>query len=212
MQRAVATSFDLFGTLVAADRPADPAAAVADALRERGVSVPENWATAYREPQSDAPPGAERSLASHVDAVLDGEGVDVDDSVVEAATLDAFDRPVSVRDGARAAVAAAGAHGRIAVLSNCSVPGLADGTLNRADLAAAFDAVVTSVDCGWRKPDPRAFEAVANALGVPPDSLVHVGDDPDADGGVEAVGGRALLLDDHDLTEIADGPEAVSWG
>ncbi|WP_232700789.1 HAD family hydrolase [Halobacterium wangiae] len=211
MQRTVTTSFDLFGTLVSADRPADPATAVADALRERDVSVPADWATAYREPQTDVPAGAERSLASHVAAVLDSRGVDAPGSVVEAATLAAFDRPVAVRDGARDAVDAASSTGPVAVLSNCSVPGLVERTLDRTDLADKLDAVVTSVDCGWRKPDPRAFEAVADALGVPTGELVHVGDDREADGGVEAVGGRALLLDDVDLTEIADRLEAGAW-
>jgi len=71
MQRTVATSFDLFGTLVSADRPAEPATAVADALRERDVTVPADWATAYREPQFDAPTGAEHSLATHVAAALE---------------------------------------------------------------------------------------------------------------------------------------------
>ena len=65
-QRTVTTSFDLFGTLVDAERPADPAAAVADALADRGVRVPEDWPAAYREPHADADPGAERPLPGHV--------------------------------------------------------------------------------------------------------------------------------------------------
>jgi len=92
MQRTVATSFDLFGTLVSADRPAEPATAVADALRERDVTVPADWATAYREPQFDAPTGAEHSLATHVAAALEPERRRIK-SAVDAATLDAFDRP-----------------------------------------------------------------------------------------------------------------------
>jgi len=211
MQRTVATSFDLFGTLVSADRPAEPATAVADALRERDVTVPADWATAYREPQFDAPTGAEHSLATHVAAALESRNVDASKSAVDAATLDAFDRPVSVRDAARDAVDAARQNGPVAVLSNCSVPGLVERTLDRADLAGEFDAVVTSVDCGWRKPHERAFEAVADALDVSAESLVHVGDDSEADGGVEAVGGRALLLDDAEIAAIADQLEARAW-
>lgn len=55
----MATSFDLFGTLVAVDRPADPAAAVGDELRDRGVAVPDDWAAAYAETHVEAPAGAE---------------------------------------------------------------------------------------------------------------------------------------------------------
>ncbi len=55
----MAVSFDLFGTLVCVPSPSDPAAAVGDALDERGVPVPADWDDAYRERHVDAPPGAE---------------------------------------------------------------------------------------------------------------------------------------------------------
>ncbi|WP_435126809.1 HAD family hydrolase [Halobaculum sp. D14] len=193
----MATSFDLFGTLVAVARPADPATAVADALRDRDVPVPDDWAAAYREPHVDVPAGAECSLGRHVAAALDSRDVDVAEPVAAAAVRDAFDRPVTVRDGARDALAAAADRGAVGLLSNCSVPGLPERVLDRCGVGTdRFDAVVTSVGCGWRKPDPRAFDAVAAALDVDSAELVHVGDDPDADGGVEVVGGRAVLLDE----------------
>lgn len=55
----MAVTFDLFGTLVDAEYPSDPGAAVADALREYGVAVPDDWDDAYREVHIDAPEGAE---------------------------------------------------------------------------------------------------------------------------------------------------------
>lgn len=204
------TSFDLFGTLVAAERPDAPATAVADALAARDVPVPEDWPAAYREPHADVPPGAERPLTAHVADALESRGVDAPGRVVRGATLAAFDRPVRRRDGARAAVAAAAERGPVAVLSNCSVPGLAERALDRAALDGAFDAVLASVDCGWRKPHERAFEAVADALDASTDSLVHVGDDPATDGGVEAVGGRAILLDETPLAAVPRELEAVA--
>ncbi len=195
-------SFDRFGTLVAAERPRAPASAVAAALRERGVAVPDDWAVAYREPHADVPPGAERSLPAHVADALESRGVDAAAGVVEDATLAAFDRPVQRRDGARAAVGAAGDRGPVAVLSNCSVPGLVERALDRAGLDGAFDAVAASVDCGWRKPHERSFRAVAAALDAEPRALVHVGDDPETDGGVESVGGRAVLLPETPLESV----------
>ncbi|MFB6072505.1 MAG: HAD family hydrolase [Halobacterium sp.] len=205
------TTFDLFGTLVAAERPDDPAAAVADALAARGVHVPADWATAYREPHADADEGAERPLPAHVADALASRGVDASRDTVREATLAAFDRPVEPRPGARDAVAAAAARGPVGVLSNCSVPGLVERALARAALAGDVDAVVSSVDCGWGKPDPRAFEAVADELGVPPGSLVHVGDDPATDGGADAAGGRSVLLDDTPLTDLPAELEGDSW-
>lgn len=201
-QRTVTTSFDLFGTLADAQRPEDPAAAVADALADRGVRVPEDWTAVYREPHAEVEPGVERALPDHVADALASRGVDAERRTVREATVEAFDRPVQRRDGALAAVEAARERGPVAVLSNCSVPGLAERALARASLDDEFDAVIASVDCGWRKPDERAFRAVADALGASPDELVHVGDDPTTDGGVEAVGGRAVLLTETALGEI----------
>lgn len=201
MDRPVATSFDLFGTLVDAQRPSDPASAVADVLHEHGVSVPDDWQTAYREIHSELPAGAEQPLSRHVLETLASRGVDAPEATVAAATLDAFDEPVSRRDGAVGAIEAASDAGPVGVLSNCSVEGLVERTLERVDLPG-FDAVVTSVDCGWRKPHPSAFEALASELGVPPARLVHVGDDPAADGAVVQVGGWALLLDEHELGDV----------
>jgi len=202
----VPTSFDLFGTLVAAERPSDPTAAVADALASRGVAVPGDWAAAYREPHHDVPDGVETPLSEHVQRALASRGVDASEAVVREATLAAFDRPVEVRDGARDALDAARERGDVAVLSNCSVPGLAERALDRADLHV--DAVVASVDCGWRKPDARAFEAVADALDSAPSALALLGDDPAGGGGVEAVGGRAMLLDETPLDDVPENLEA----
>lgn len=211
-----AVSFDLFGTLVAVNAPADPAAAVAAALEERGVSVPGDWHDAYREPHLDVPAGGEVSLVEHVRAALSSRGVTVaaasaaGGGVVAGAVADAFEPAVETRPGAVEAVAAAADSGPVGVLSNCSVPGLARRSLERSSLdRGSFDAVVTSVDCGWRKPDPRAFQAVAQRLGVPVTALWHVGDDPEADGAASAAGATAVLLADVPLADLPAHLEGV---
>ncbi|MFB6205617.1 MAG: HAD family hydrolase [Haloglomus sp.] len=186
----MAVSFDLFGTLVAVDRPDDPGAVVADELAARGIDVPGDWDRAFRERHVDAPANAEVPLPAHVAAALRSRGVDVTDNAARRAVVAAFDPEVERREGARAAVAAARERGPVGVCSNTSVPELARRSLIRADLGDAFDAVVTSAGCGWRKPDARAFEALANQLGVETAAMVHVGDDPAADGGIEDIGGQ----------------------
>lgn len=209
MDSRAAVSFDLFGTLVTADRPDHPAAAIATELAARDVPVPADWERAYTTAHVSVEEGAELSLSRHVRAAL---AASVDDStptaigdVVDAAVTAAFDCPVETRDGAAELVEALGTDTRVGLLSNCSVPGLVDRTLAGSAIdSAQFDTVVSSVECGWRKPDPRAFERVAADLDVETTDLIHVGDDPEADGGVDAVGGQYLSVQTHDLHTIAE--------
>ena len=194
----MAVSFDLFGTLVAQERPTRPWDAVAAELRAHDVPVPEDWEAAYRTSHADLDPGREQSLVEHARAALASRGVDAGEATVRDALLAAFDGPVELRPGARDALAAARERGPVGVLSNCSLPGLAERTLSRADIR--IDPVVTSVGCGWRKPHDRAFEAVAAELGVEIENLIHVGDDPRADGGGRTAGATVVLTDDVPLS------------
>lgn len=197
-----AVSFDLFGTLVAVDRPADPAAAVADALNARGIDVPEEWESIYAEPHQAVEPGREYSLVEHVSAVLrDRTDSDFSTAGIHAAVLQAFDTPVRTREGAANAIDAAADIGPVGICSNCAVPGLVARTLSRSALDPdRFEAVVTSVDCGWRKPHPKSFRAIADAIGTTPAEMVHVGDDPDTDGRAS----NAVLLSDRSLADLAE--------
>lgn len=202
---SVAICFDLFGTLVDAERPDDPAAAVADALRDRGVAVPDDWTAAYSEPHIDAPEGAEVPLPAHISAALASRGVDAPNNAPRRAVVSAFDPRVDTREGAVEAVAAAHEYGLVGLLSNCSVPELVGRTLIRSALSRdSFDQIVSSVACGWRKPDRRAFETVARQLAVPVDRLVYVGDTPATDGGIEACGGTFIDVTDTPLSRLPD--------
>ena len=204
----MAVSFDCFGTLVTADRPAEPWDAVAAELSARGVAVPADWEAAYRSSHVDVDPLAELSLVDHVEAALASRGVDAEPTVIRDALLTAFDGPVTGREGAHEAVEAAADRGPVGVCSNCSLPGLVERTLARADLDGAFDAVVTSVDCGRRKPHDVAFTTVCDRLGVDPPDLVHVGDDPRCDGGGRTAGVTVVLVDEVSLVDLPDWLEA----
>ncbi len=201
----MAVSFDLFGTLVTVERSVNPSRAVARELAARSVTVPNDWADAYAEPHFEIPEGTECSLVDHVVAALESRGISVSPRVVRQAVLDAFDPTVEAREGAQAAITAASTQGPVAICSNCSVPGLVERTLERSTIEQAqFEAVLSSVDCGWRKPAPAIFAATADALGCQLEELVHVGDDPSTDGGIDAVGGRFLSVEECSLLEVAD--------
>ncbi|SNR62351.1 HAD family hydrolase [Halorubrum vacuolatum] len=204
----MAVSFDLFGTLVDVDYPNDPAEVVARELESRGVDVPDDWHVAYGEVHVDAPAGAEVPLPAHVAQALSSRGVEATENVARHAVVAAFDPDVTRRKGALEAVRTAAERGPVGLLSNCAVPELVSRTLIRAGLRGEFDAVVTSVGCGWRKPHPKAFEAVAEALGVEPAALIHVGDDPTTDGGVVEVGGRFVDVTETPLSALAGELEA----
>jgi FMN phosphatase YigB (HAD superfamily) len=204
----VAVTFDLFGTLVDAETPADPAAAVARELRARDVPVPDDFDAAYREVHIDAPDGAEVPLPAHVSAALASRGVDARNNAARRAVVAAFDPDVERREGALAAIEGAREYGPVGLCSNCSVPELVRKALVRADLRDAFDAVVTSVGSGWRKPDARAFETVARRLDADVADLVHVGDDPETDGGIEAASGRFVDVRETPLDALPTRLEA----
>ncbi|MFA9515830.1 HAD family hydrolase [Halopenitus sp. H-Gu1] len=204
----MAVTFDLFGTLVDIEYPTDPAEAVARELEARNVHVPDDWHLAYGEVHVDAPEGASVPLPAHVAHALASRGVDVSDNAARHAVVAAFDPDVAVREGASEAIEAAGDRGPVGILSNCSVPELVPRTLVRAGLRGEFDAVTTSIGCGWRKPHPKAFEAAADALGVAVADITHVGDDPAQDGGIEAVGGRFLDVTETSLSDLPTRLEA----
>jgi FMN phosphatase YigB (HAD superfamily) len=207
-------SFDLFGTLVTVERPANPAAAVAVELDARGVAVPDDWQDAYGEMHVAVPPGAELSLPEHVAAALASRAPSLAPEDVREPATDAvraaFDVPVETRVDAPRTVAALAERVPVGVLSNCSVPGLAERALAASGVDEShLDAVVTSVGCGWRKPDRRAFAAVADALSVDPTRLLHVGDDPQADGGAADAGARSLLVGGAGEASIGELPRSL---
>lgn len=197
--------FDLFGTLVDVRDGSDPACAVGRSLAARGVSVPDDWRVAYRESHVDTPSDAEIPLPVHVNHALRSRGIESRENVCRRAVSAAFDSDVTTRQGACEAVEAAARYGQVGLCSNCSVPELVNRVLVRSDVERdLFDAIVTSVDCGWRKPDGRVFESVASQLGTSVTSLVLVGDNPETDGGIETVGGTFIDTHDVPITQFPD--------
>jgi putative hydrolase of the HAD superfamily len=67
--------------------------------------------------------------------------------------------------------------------------------LRRLNLESRFEVIVVSCDFGRPKPDPGIFLEAATRFGLPPESLLHLGDSPEMDvAGARSAGLRALLL------------------
>lgn len=68
--------------------------------------------------------------------------------------------------------------------------------LERLDLARHFAAIVVSREVGCSKPSPAIFAHAARKLRLPPEAILHVGDDRSVDlRGARKAGLSALLLD-----------------
>lgn len=84
---------------------------------------------------------------------------------------------------------------KLALCSNFSHTATARAVLGRAGLLEHFDVVVVSEDVGLRKPLAAIFAAVADALALAPEEILHVGDDLAADvAGAAAVGQRTAWV------------------
>lgn len=115
---------------------------------------------------------------------------EVDDVLVEL--------PPPLLPGAAEMVRALAARHDLAIISDTGfASGRAqDRLLERDGLLSFFRARVYSMDIGHAKPRPEPFAAAARALGVPPERVIHVGDDERTDvrGALQA-GMRAIRLD-----------------
>lgn len=71
--------------------------------------------------------------------------------------------------------------------------------LGALGIAHHFRFIADSDVIGVRKPDPGIYHTTCAALGIPPESCVHVGDRPDTDGAVaRAVGATPVIYDPLD--------------
>jgi len=98
--------------------------------------------------------------------------------------------------------------------------------IGRIGIAHLFRYSISSRDCGVAKPAPEIFHAACARLGLPPQAVLHVGDDPELDvAGARAAGlrttwvnrgGMAWSLSEQpdltvlNLTELADRLDAIA--
>lgn len=89
--------------------------------------------------------------------------------------------------GARALLLSLRARGQRLVVASSAEQADLDGLLARADVADLIDAAASSGDAKRSKPDPDIVEAAIRKSGLPPESLVMIGDTPfDVEAGTRA--------------------------
>ncbi|MFC9925191.1 HAD family hydrolase [Streptomyces sp. NPDC127190] len=93
---------------------------------------------------------------------------------------------------------------RHAVLSNSSLT-VQEHKLRTLGLLDRFEAVLCAAELGVSKPDPGAFLAACEALGLPPHEVAYVGDHPEIDGRGAAEAGLLSVWIDRG-TVYAEGP------
>jgi putative hydrolase of the HAD superfamily len=109
-----------------------------------------------------------------------------------------------LRAGAREVLAELHGRGyRLGVISNTLQPGrLMDRTLASRGLIDFFPVRIYSSEVHVAKPHPAIFRAAQEALGLPPERIVYVGDRLGADvAGAQRVGMKGVLI------EVAHRPE-----
>lgn len=85
---------------------------------------------------------------------------------------------------------------RLAVVSNTHQPDLVPNHLAAMGIDGCFEAVITSVEVGWRKPHPEIYARTLRTLGVDASAAVFVGDSYGPDFlGPERAGITAYLID-----------------
>ena len=84
--------------------------------------------------------------------------------------------------------------------------------VHRVGIGQFFHGAVNPLTAGVAKPDRRIFIAAANAAGVAPDTVLHIGDDPHLDGaGALAAGMQTVWVNRGDQrwpAELPDPPHA----
>lgn len=185
--------FDFFGTLVDYDPGIHPEHhnaplefAASYSLGEHPEVVNDHWRCAWTRVESHAiDTGRECSMAEIAEAFAEELGVSEPDprrlARLVGDYLDAWSRDITLAAGALETLSALSNTHQLAIVSNTHHPTLVQGIAERLGIGHYFPHIVTSIEVGWRKPDPRIFEHAFSLTGAKPAEVMFVGDNWEAD-------------------------------
>ena len=189
-----AVGFDLFNTLITVEPHAfDHAVNILSAsLQEEGLAVePEAFRTAHREAaihhiSETRRDGRETHNRFWISTALNhlGWAVEPDDPRIARAIevyFSAFIEFCHLIPGSEEMLGALKARYPLGLLSNFTHPPAAQAILDGLGLTSFFDVVLISGEVGYRKPHASVFRLLVEKLGVAPEELLYVGDDPEPD-------------------------------
>jgi len=219
--RLRAVLFDVGGTLLSEDTylvgEAWHARRIAR-LREAFARDLPWFAEVVRLPEDDTHEGVLHRQATRaaIRAFLAARGVSVSAEEVEriraaccVPSIEA-ERP---REGALDALRWCRARGlKVALVTNVLWRSAADSHADWMERGVddCIDAIVTSLDVGWRKPHPAMFEQALAALAVRPAEAVMVGNSRDADiAPAKRLGLRAILVRSRNVDGAEEEPDAI---
>ncbi|HEY1488353.1 MAG TPA: HAD family hydrolase [Micromonosporaceae bacterium] len=224
--------FDFFGTLVDYSAALDGQSSAADCaalIRSYGGGIDESafvngWDAAYEAFESRASRdrrefSMDQLSHSFLAEILDREPTPDEARLLATTYVRQWNDGVRYRPDTRAILDALAERFRLAVVSNTHEAELVPAHIAAMDIGGYFEAVLTSVEFGWRKPHPAIYAEALDRLGVDPADAVFVGDTYDADFvGPESAGIRAYLIDpahaydipaDRRLESLADLPSRL---
>jgi putative hydrolase of the HAD superfamily len=200
--------FDFFGTLVSySPSRVDQGYPRSHALVQDRMSYPDFLARldacfAGFDARSDID-DREFSMGEVAEAFLKQNGSDADPAEFERLYLAEWSAGVVFPPGLRELLSELRRTHRLAVVSNTHSATMVPDLLRAAGLDGLFDAVVLSVDVGWRKPHPSIYAAALEALGTRPEEAIFVGDSCPADfAGPGAAGITAFLIDPRKTADV----------
>jgi putative hydrolase of the HAD superfamily len=136
-------------------------------------------------------------------AFLARAAVDADPAEFERLYLAEWSAGVILPPGLRELLSTLRQVHRLAVVSNTHSSTMVPDLLRKAGISDLFDAVVLSVDVGWRKPHPAVYATALEALGITAGEAIFVGDSYAADfAGPDAVGITAFLIDPGKTADV----------
>jgi len=208
MYQIKAIGFDLFNTLITADRQAlnEAMSRLTHSLQQSGLALEqEAFKKAHREAalrfiKETRRRGRETHNRFWISAALETQGYNVqpdDPRIAKAvsAYFSAFPEHCHLIPGTSEMLGTLKGSYRLGLLSNFTHAPAAREIIDGVGLAPFFDVVVISGELGYCKPHPLIFRRLIEQLRVKENQILYVGDDPEPDiTGAQRAGLRPIWM------------------